>query len=465
MAEIEPIVNGNMEFPGDFILDAVEITSHTGNKKSLRFVMEELNLFEDLFSPSLSGNIVISDALNLPLYMPIQGHDKLRIKFSTPFLNGEQKIVDLTFRVYKISKREYVSERKQNYILHFVSEEQYSDSKNKISKAYKGTLSEIASKVFIELKSKKQLKIEQTKDQFDVIIPFWSPFKTLNWLAARSYSTLLPDTSGANFVFFESLDGFHYESVESILKAQTTSKQKYIFQPANHRLLDNHNARDLEKDFRAVIGFSIDGTFDILESLGRGMYSSKLWTHDIITKEYKEYRFDYSKTFEKDGHIHVEENIKAGGQGKTMLCLEDESFDKLNTSYDANQRLFPKHKHLFGDGSDPTRENNNHVERWLQNRASQLQQLNSIKITIVVPGDSSRKVGDRVEFFIPSSEPIENEMVFDPYISGNYLVVAVKHTINHDKYFTTLQIVKDALFEPMLNVGQNDTTVQNGFRL
>ena len=93
---------------------------------------------------------------------------------------------------------------------------------------------------------------------------------------------------------------------------------------------------------------------------------------------------------------------------------------------------------------------------------SQLQQMNTIQISCTIPGDSSRKVGDKVEFLLPSAEPIDCAMVYDPYYSGYYLVIAVKHTVNRDKYFTTMQMIKDALSEPMPMIGQNETSVREG---
>ena len=86
-------------------------------------------------------------------------------------------------------------------------------------------------------------------------------------------------------------------------------------------------------------------------------------------------------------------------------------------------------------------------EKWLPIRISQLQQLHNIKLTITLPGDSERTVGEIVEFMLPSPEPtVNNEQIDDKYYKGRYLVQSVRHIIDQDKYRTVLELVQDSVY-------------------
>jgi hypothetical protein len=85
-------------------------------------------------------------------------------------------------------------------------------------------------------------------------------------------------------------------------------------------------------------------------------------------------------------------------------------------------------------------------DMWIPCRISQLQQLQNIKVGIMVPGDSERTVGQVVEINIPSPEPPLNgtEQVNDKYYSGRFLIQSLRHKIDTKKYMTIMEVVKDS---------------------
>jgi hypothetical protein len=108
---------------------------------------------------------------------------------------------------------------------------------------------------------------------------------------------------------------------------------------------------------------------------------------------------------------------------------------------ESNLRLFPQDR--------PDSEYPNKVEEWLHVRTSQLQQINNVKLFVTVPGDSRRKVGETVDFLLPSPEPpVNKEEQYDSFLRGKYLISQVRHTIDQSQYETHLQLVKDSVFTP-----------------
>ena len=79
--------------------------------------------------------------------------------------------------------------------------------------------------------------------------------------------------------------------------------------------------------------------------------------------------------------------------------------------------------------------------------------MNNIKLRIVVPGDSQRRVGEIVSVRLPSIEPVttENPTSLDPFYSGRYLISRIKHvlTAEDETYETIMELVKDSYTESL----------------
>ena len=80
-----PIQDG-IQSASEFQLDALTIVSASGAAVDLREIMRELNLFEDLFSNTMTGDLFLADTQNLINLLPIVGVEhlivtkKIRIK-------------------------------------------------------------------------------------------------------------------------------------------------------------------------------------------------------------------------------------------------------------------------------------------------------------------------------------------------------------------------------------------------
>jgi hypothetical protein len=86
-------------------------------------------------------------------------------------------------------------------------------------------------------------------------------------------------------------------------------------------------------------------------------------------------------------------------------------------------------------------------------RNSQLQQINAIRLQIVVPGDSQRHVGEVVEVRIPAIEE-KNDTgggKLDAAFSGRYLVSKIKHIMTpaQGSYETIMMLIKDSYATPL----------------
>jgi hypothetical protein len=89
----------------------------------VRGLYEEINIFDNLMFPVMSGNILITDALGLSNKLKFDGSEYIDIEIvkDINFSNGMS--IKKKFLIYKQSDRKQINQTSEMYILHFVSEE------------------------------------------------------------------------------------------------------------------------------------------------------------------------------------------------------------------------------------------------------------------------------------------------------------------------------------------------------
>ena len=93
---------------------------------------------------------------------------------------------------------------------------------------------------------------------------------------------------------------------------------------------------------------------------------------------------------------------------------------------------------------------NTYHEKTLQNRISQMQQINNIKLNITISGDTTRKVGDVLDLVLPSVEPLTDGSVpMDKMYNGRYLVTGLRHKIDNASHLMVMEVVKDSYFSSL----------------
>jgi len=69
--------------PGDVKLETATLTNQFGNTVDIENFIAEVNIYEDIWSPVMYGDIVLSDSTNLITDFPILGNETLKITYRT----------------------------------------------------------------------------------------------------------------------------------------------------------------------------------------------------------------------------------------------------------------------------------------------------------------------------------------------------------------------------------------------
>jgi len=387
-------------FAGDFELQKLTLT--TPNRKgyiNLKAAWSDLNIYEDMFANSLTGSIRLVDGIGLMESVPIIGEETINIKIRTAGLKREREenvtgpfagsqnegIIDIKFRVVKISDITKLNEGTMTYTLALVSEEYILNLKQKVKKTSLDPVSleprrvsSVVRSIYKQFFEKgrsgvaKKIFIEPTKNPTDLIIPNYTPFKAFNFLAGRAVSAG-KHAVGSSYVFYENIKGFFFISMETLMagggtgytaEAETASpeelvytppespvKETYVVQPKRLRAKGD-NAKNVAIEMTAVDSYQFSSNFDVIENLQKGMYTNTLLTHDLVRMTYEKLEFDYfsgddqgSEVIidEETGGVEVKDYAKAAKDARSFydtfthlekgrLCTPNQTALRKNTS-------------------------------------------------------------------------------------------------------------------------------------
>jgi len=419
-----PAYNEAIRFAGDVAFDEIRIISSNGFGQDVTNQVVAIELYEDLWSPFMSGVLALKDSLDLTNLFPFVGEEYVNIKIHTPSFVDKTKIISDQYYIYKMTNRTMSGDRNAIYELHFISREAIVDLNKATSKAYSGKCSDIARSIITStdgLESKKNINIEDTPNGVKFIANYWPPVKSLNYTAETSANR----NGAANYLFFENRTGLNFVSLDYLYSTDTI--QEFIYDNYMRDFTsDGRTYRNIEKEYQRIIEINMPEVFDYMDRIRSGMYANKMTNYDLVTKKYVVKTFDMLEDFAKNSHL----NEFASASNKSIR-----RFNAMGFTY-------PKYHANFNNFGDVTN------SKTIQKRMSQLRQAEATKIQIVVPGRTDYTVGQKVRVKLNKFNPIEGadspEDTVDNMFSGNYLISGINHFINREKHQCHMELMKDS---------------------
>ena len=448
------IGNERLQRAGQVNIEQLKLVSSNNEVVDLTEFLVELNIYEDIFSSHLYGDVLLTDSRNLIDDLNIHGEEFINVKLRTPSFDDKDTI-EKTFRVFKISNREIVRDTNtQNFVLHFVSSELFYDILLPLFIPFEGNITDVVGEIFTNYiatsrnfniaDSEKEIKenekatdlviIEEAKNKVKFVSPGWSPFKCINWLASKAIPTA---GVARTFLFFESNKNFYFGTVESLFK-NSYDNQNYIgtYYIAASNVRDNNAAPDLNREMFLAKDVSMTETTDYIKNYTNGYLANRLIFLDVLNKEYELVDYDHIENYENQYH-------SSGKGDKAIPTFKQDSFRNSAT----NISFYPKNPKLFDDFPDNVSEV---MKDIYGNRKSSLLELTNTKMNITVPGRTDVEVGRMLYFNYPALGPRDvsdtGDSMQDKLYSGYYLVTAIHHKVNKNEHTMTMEIVKDSLY-------------------
>lgn len=406
------------------------------NKKpvDIRTIYDVLSIFEDIYSPVITGSIQITDALNLFSSVGFHGNEFLKIVFKKP---GEENKYTKYFRIYACSDRQHVKDSQaQRYMLHFCSEEMVFSNQITFSRTFKNygsethALSILTNDLRVNPSRVMLNNFEAALGTTEFVFTKTKPIDAIQTLAKYSYGF-----NNTPFMFFENSEGFNFKSLEIMLTSPPVAALNYsTAKIANDvETAAFANANDVNR-------FVFESSFDIIKNTKKSTYAGTLYTLDLVRQKYTENKFNPINTLTPktliDGKFST--NLAQNRNGKTLYDEYGTNVKMALTNLDQSNSPY-----MLSRGY---RVNNTNIEKVLLQREMHLAMLNNTKLKCIVPGNPLYTVGYVVEFNLPSFTPEgKSERALDPYHSGRYLITAVRHTMNRKEGLqTALELSKNS---------------------
>ena len=413
--------NETIQFAGEYLVEAIELLQPNGGQAlDIRNLVSQVTIYEDIFSPFMSGNLICKDTNAILTFLDQMGLDIVHIRLRTPSLDVP---IDKKFHVYKLDERIETNERTQQFILHFISIESIVDNTNRVSKQFKGNSVKVITDLLKMLGTDKPLDYTPAAAGVTYVSNFWPISKNIDYVTDMS----IGKDNDPSYVFFENNTGFNFKTLVQL------SKQKPFmeFDASNYTMIsdgDGNTKRKLELDWKKINSYKIYSEFDYLNDIRMGMINYRMISYDINYKRYYDKTDDLSseKQMMNDKRSYPDFLIKKSYNigGSTIF-----SMNKMTGLFDSSD---PSGVDTFG-------------------RRNMLLRSYRHKIEIEVLGRTDFTIGKTVLASFNKAMNINKSTdlgeVPDKLISGKYLVSAICHRFLREpaKHEMTVELIRDSI--------------------
>lgn len=449
-----PLVNKSVELSCGMVSSLDTDMAVVGQRNEyLTQSVSKITIFENIFSSTLTGEVELFDAGNISTNFipgsrfPALGIEQFALSFGVwnPRTRAKRWYgteSPLLFAAYGQADRIPASLGGHVLKLKLASAEFLSSLEHRISQKYPATNAAtirgediIRDILQTRIQTRKKFEdIEPTAHPITLTVPFLSPFETIRLIALQSQ----PVGPTSNYVFYESLDGFHFKTIAKMVKdgnaRKTTDGQSLI--PLIHQQMRGLlTTRNDDMSYTADSMDLVSG-YDMLHTIHQGYFASTTYAVDILSGKCVETisrssdePFASRPLINSPGGIPFypfpAEMIGNIG-GKTRIYVIPTTHISA-----ANSSIVAK------DGSVST----NYMAETLASRSRELTGLQSRTIRVLVAGAPELTAGSLVDIVFPNPVPGRNLDI----ASGRYLIIAAQHTIQ--KISTIGEYRYETLFE------------------
>ena len=416
----------------------------------------ELNIFESVELPYLTGTCALVDDVRFRDSIGIKGSE--RLTFTILAKENAVPIIK-TFMITGIAINTSVNERTELHTLTLMEEHAYLSSVMKISESYTGNPEQIVINILNShlgkvLRPNARIALQQ---KMKVNIPYWNPLQATDWLRDRMSSSL-----GAPYFLYASLrdDLLRLEDLDNIMKKDSWNKDiPYSYSQTSHNSVPDKVGSQkypssLRTDYFHVKSYQASQIESTLRLAQGGAIGSEFKTMDLTSSSQTEKRHHNSNTtlskFIESIEVDADLNSPIGYDSQLM-------FSKGNIG-DLNSKVFSEvvasRKFYDTDGITPIA---GYADEYKQEALYKLKiksaalraiLLNNV-FEISVPGQPYLSkdigVGSNISLNYALASQSDGSILagdVDKNKSGKFLVYRTRHKFTEGMYDLKMDIVK-----------------------
>ena len=252
-----------------------------------------IDYYESIESPSISMTISFIDIDQVIGRKGITGGEYVDLIVKVDDEDADDfKILHNKQKMILNSVRNMVTEsNKQVATLEFVSVETLVNETARVNKKYTGNISDIVMELLVgdakgiqtsktlygpvdEKLGDENIEKDRATNSYSFVGNLKRPFDTIQWLCPKAQSA----TDDFGFLFYETLDGYHFRSIKSLLEQDTVTYQQTDAQGISNKILQNN----------------LNQTNDIGMNMRMGMYANQTIYIDIENQTLNTVKFKAS---------------------------------------------------------------------------------------------------------------------------------------------------------------------------
>jgi len=402
-------------------------TKNKNARQNLIGIFTDFTIYEDIFSPVLTGYVALIESQNLISSLPIVGGEQIYAEFVTPSLTP----IKILFVVTKVGMRE-TGDKKNAYTLELISSEAFVDLNTRISKPFSGNPTTVIKTLYSDIYKKPILEADLSNNMIKFISPYWGPLKIMNHITARA---IQPNNAMVtpNFLFYQTTGGHKFKSITTLFAQSPVMQYFFDKNPARETVStkEKTSTRDINREYSSIKTLTFTASQDYVKNMLDGAYNHQVFTVNLFNKSFAIKNYSYTDSFAATTHT---DKFK-------LNILKPSKSSGLNTIHPTDPNLF----NGIPDISDEI----------IAKRISLLAQLETWKIGITVPGRTDMTVGMTVNINMNKFATVDvsdkNKNLKDPIYSGKYLITAIQHRFTMSKHLMNLECIKDSSFS-LINV-------------
>jgi hypothetical protein len=417
-------------------------------------IMEELNLFDNVFAPCMSGNIIVKDALNIFSKLKLDGNEYINVSINKDSEDGNPSSIynfRKQYRIYKVSNVKNSNLSSKTYVLHFVSEEFVLSQQIKLNQSYSGTYSEIVTSVLKDtllideysyfkyrntLENYKQgiIYIHPTNKYMNIVAPNINPIKFIDLICKKAVSN-----DKADFVFYENQWGYNFDSISRMMTMPTQfmdDESQYIpfkVMPKNTEYGDPFSEMFGIRDIKII------NNTNVPEMIKSGTFVGKFVGFDTLTRKVSTEVISSDTLNPIQNKNKKTELNNVNSLKKRPTEMEDSrvvTYPFMTTR--ADESWIVENNKRISDYSDNT-------EQYVFQRTSYLKQITQQRLKLTMAGNFGLYSGSNIFVEVPKFSIKDDEADgLDETLNGKYLIVAARHIIRYDKHETVVEVITDS---------------------
>lgn len=417
-----------------------------GTDQELKFevanLISELNIYEDLRLPYLTGKILIVDKGGLFQNIMFTGSEHIDIVIQNDAFEGAPSIT----KTFILKKLENTNDERSVFLFDMIEPHGFLGQIKTLNKSFKGKIEDIISKI-IKNNFNKEIDLsddgtnwyaeESVQKNIKAIIPSWNVVKTIKWFADR-----LSTSIGAPFYVYTKLQSEKIKlgSLDYLIEQNPFNVTPFYYTPTYAGSTEGVSETAKMFSISKVSLANNKCEYELAKAGAHGM------NYDLT---------DMSATTNTSFHVSGAKYIEALNESLFNKNYSQNLFDlnfKLNETfvedYDTVTQESVTNSKTYLDYNNYSHEDDKGRMKSKVNSNMLKSMLSSNLITVESPGagflSSGAGVGEvmRVYFNRLDFSDVQSNNVFEKDISGDFLITNIKHRFAQQQHTVEAMITK-----------------------